>query len=66
MQISNISTEFDVQFMRIFVQYALKKKLDDADYVEYEKNITEHLKAKDLKSTNGFIIEMAMSVCAIS
>ena len=59
-------TEFDVQFMRIFVQYALKKKLDDADYAEYEKRITEHLKAKDLKTTTGFIIEMAMSVCTIS
>ena len=62
----HFKSEYDVQFMRIFVQYALKKKLDDADYAEFEKRITEHLKAKDLKDTKGAIIEMAMCMCVIS
>jgi hypothetical protein len=58
--------EYDLKFMRIFVQYALKKKLDDIDYAEYEKCITTHMKAKNWNTNASLLTEVAMYACVIS
>jgi len=56
-------TDFDLEFMRLFVKYALKKKLVDA---EFEKLAMAHLKSKDITQTINGVVEMALCMCVIS
>ena len=58
--------EYVLKFMRIFVHYALKKKLDDIDYAEYEKCITAYLKAQNWNAKVALITEVAVCACVIS
>ncbi len=53
------------EYMRIFIKYALAKKLRGFEYNEFERLVSNKRKKDDLDDAKKFAIEMALS-CTIS
>lgn len=58
----------DIKYMELFIQYALKNKLTDNDYIEFDKLIIIHYKEKENREKMNCVLDMSvcmLSVCTI-